>query len=164
MRRRRCCADVTNTEGTVSNIFSRYTSQHIYRAGYVLVFKRGCYWIMNVLKRPKFRMRGEHYFRQGSNNFVRFYITTPPAPSSPSAGTARRLQRVPHVEKCIRSTVATRTTYVSARSRLVFVASCEISFVIRESNFCARRARDARVFLSLIACAHFEKIILRQTL
>lgn len=52
-----------------------YISRYIYRAGYVLTFKRGCYWIMNVPKRPKFRIRGEHYFRQGSNNFVRFYIT-----------------------------------------------------------------------------------------
>lgn len=59
------------------NISSPYISQYIYRTGYVLAFKRGCYWIMNVPKRPKFRMRGEHYFRRGSNNFVRFYITRP---------------------------------------------------------------------------------------
>ncbi len=59
-----------------------HISQYIYRVEYVLAFKRGCYWIMNVLKRPKFRMRGEHYFRQGSNNFVRFYITRPWTPES----------------------------------------------------------------------------------
>jgi len=29
---------------------------------------------MNVPERPKFRMRGERYFRRGSNNSVRFYI------------------------------------------------------------------------------------------
>lgn len=116
------------------NISSSYVSRYIYRAGYVLTFKRSCYWIMNVPKRPKFRMRGEHYFRRGSNNFVRFYITRPRSASS--AGLVYRLQRVPHVEKCIRSTAATRTVYVTARPRpFAFVAHREISFVACESSF-----------------------------
>lgn len=54
-------------------------------AEYVLAFKWGCYWIMNVLKRPKFRLRGEHYFRQRSNNFVRFYIIVPGLHGAPSS-------------------------------------------------------------------------------
>ena len=97
-----------------------HISQYIYRAEYVLAFKRGCYWIMNVPKRPKFRMRGVHYFRQGSNNFVRFYITRPlPAPDSGvSAMLVYRLQRVPHVEMYIRSTAVTRTAYLRDRPRL----------------------------------------------
>lgn len=78
---------------------------------------------MNVSKRPKFRMRSEHYFRQESNNFVRFYITR----SRVSAVFVYRLQRVPHAEKCIRSTAATRTVYVIGRAvRSAFVAARKI--------------------------------------
>lgn len=60
-------------------------------------------------------MRSEHYFRQESNNFVRFYITR----FRVSAVFVYRLQRVPHAEKCIRSTAATRTVYVIGRATFV---------------------------------------------
>lgn len=122
------------------NISSPYISRYIYRTGYVLAFKRGCYWIMNVPKRPKFRMRGKHYFRHGSNNFVRFYITR----LAVSAALVYRLQRVPHVEKCIRSTVATRTAYVTGRAVHLLLLS---KFSLSQKQL--RETRDAYYLVNL---------------
>lgn len=136
--------NVTKRNARVTFLLA-YISRYIYRAGYVLTFKRDCYWIMNVPKRPKFR--GEHYFRQGSNNFVRFYITRPRSQrrTRVSSSTCATCWKVHTFDR--RNTYGLYVTSHAVRS--AFVAPREISFVTRKKKrFCEWNAwRAMRIIL-----------------